>query len=194
MYADIKFNPLIGCLPILLQMPIFIAMYRPCVRWDPVLRTARTRSTIWFPTWLHARRCVEPEPCRVHPLPHPDDHLRGRHVPAIDHAAALNKSNPQQSRPDDHHVAHHEHDHAVDRMGRARRRSSLLGVSLPHRRRAATVSMRYFRRRIKKETEAIESYPSGQRHAPCSKKRQTRSARFNEHRSVGSVGGCFLWR
>lgn len=28
MYADIKFNPLIGCLPILLQMPIFIAMYQ----------------------------------------------------------------------------------------------------------------------------------------------------------------------
>lgn len=28
MYAEIKFNPLIGCLPILLQMPIFIAMYQ----------------------------------------------------------------------------------------------------------------------------------------------------------------------
>ena len=28
MCADIKFNPLIGCLPILLQMPIFIAMYQ----------------------------------------------------------------------------------------------------------------------------------------------------------------------
>lgn len=28
MYADIKFNPLIGCLPILLQMPIFMAMFQ----------------------------------------------------------------------------------------------------------------------------------------------------------------------
>ena len=28
MYADIKFNPLTGCLPILLQMPIFMAMFQ----------------------------------------------------------------------------------------------------------------------------------------------------------------------
>ncbi len=27
MYAEINFNPLVGCLPILLQMPIFMAMY-----------------------------------------------------------------------------------------------------------------------------------------------------------------------
>ena len=28
MYAEIKFNPVIGCLPILLQMPIFMAMFQ----------------------------------------------------------------------------------------------------------------------------------------------------------------------
>lgn len=28
MYADIKFNPITGCLPILLQMPIFMAMFQ----------------------------------------------------------------------------------------------------------------------------------------------------------------------
>ena len=35
-YAEMKFNPLAGCLPMLLQMPIFIALAR-----------ARTRSTTW---------------------------------------------------------------------------------------------------------------------------------------------------
>ena len=102
-------------------------------------------------------------------LPHPDDHLRGRHVPAIDHAAALNKSNPQQSRPDDHHVAHHEHDHAVDRMGRARRRSSLLGASPPSSASRGnsqhTLLQKKKDRRRRRRPSVI---PIGQRHAPCS--------------------------
>ena len=30
-YAEMKFNPLAGCLPMLLQMPIFIALFQVCL-------------------------------------------------------------------------------------------------------------------------------------------------------------------
>ena len=45
LYAEVKFNPLAGCLPMLLQMPIFMAF----PRWVPVPRAPRTSSITWFP-------------------------------------------------------------------------------------------------------------------------------------------------
>lgn len=46
-YAEMKFNPLAGCLPMLLQMPIFIALFQVLREMGDRMARARTRSTTW---------------------------------------------------------------------------------------------------------------------------------------------------
>ncbi len=53
LYADAKFNPLAGCLPMLLQMPIFIALFQVLREMPNYLGSdGATSSSTWFPTWL----------------------------------------------------------------------------------------------------------------------------------------------
>ena len=55
LYAEVKFNPLAGCLPMLLQMPIFMALFQVLSEMGPVPRAPRTSSTTWYPALSSGR-------------------------------------------------------------------------------------------------------------------------------------------
>ena len=71
LYADAKFNPLAGCLPMLLQMPIFIALFQVL----PVLQPGSQPG--YDAVWCGCRRLRH-----VPSVPHPHDRVRWRYVPA----------------------------------------------------------------------------------------------------------------
>ena len=136
LYAEGHFNPLAGCLPMLLQMPIFMLLFQ-------VLRTMGDRIQGSSYEFYHLVPNLTESPSaaigvrfRALPsLPDPHDHLRGCHVPAHGLAAAQHRRPAED--PDDHHGGRHVGHVPLDCMGLPGGRSALLGHLDAHRHRPA---------------------------------------------------------
>ena len=126
LYAEVKFNPLAGCLPMLLQMPIFMALFQVLSEMG-----SRTSGTTYEFYNLVPSLVMRPSEALAVGF--------GTFVPylilMVIFAGATflpmvlmqmgNKDNPDHGRCD-------ERVHALDQLELARRRASVLGRVLPH--------------------------------------------------------------
>ena len=128
LYAEVKFNPLAGCLPMLLQMPIFMALFQVLSEMG-----SRTSGTTYEFYNLVPSLVMRPSEALAVGFgtfdPYGD--LRGRHVFA--HGSHADGKQGQPAAQADHdHGRCDERVHALDQLELARRRASVLGRVLPH--------------------------------------------------------------
>ena len=139
LYAEVKFNPLAGLSAMLLQMPIFIALFQVLSEMGSRTSGTTTSSTTLVPSldlWGLLGALAVGFGTFV-PLFDPYGDLRGNHVFAHGSHADGNKDNPQRKQTMIM-AAVMERVHALDQLELARRRASVLGRVLPHGHCAAT--------------------------------------------------------
>ena len=61
LYAEAKFNPLAGCLPMILQMPIFIALFQVLSEMGQRTEGTSSRSITWCRVWSQHRLRLFPK-------------------------------------------------------------------------------------------------------------------------------------
>ena len=109
LYAEVKFNPLAGCLPMLLQMPIFMALFQ-------VLSEMGSRTSGTTYEFYNLVPSLVMRPSEALAVGFHADGKQGQPAAQADHD----------------HGRCDERVHALDQLELARRRASVLGRVLPH--------------------------------------------------------------
>ena len=119
LYAEVKFNPLAGCLPMLLQMPIFMALFQVLSEMG-----SRTSGTTYEFYNLVPSLVMRPSEALAVGF--------GTFVPYLILMVIFAKQGQPAAQADHDHGRCDERVHALDQLELARRRASVLGRVLPH--------------------------------------------------------------
>ena len=127
LYAETKFNPLAGCLPMLIQMPVFIALYQ--VLYSMVDRMPEGMTYQFYhlvPDLTKNPATAMGEGFLAFIPYHPHARLRVCYLCSYAPSAEEQQGSESET-PDAHDVRHYVAVHALDFLVRSRRRAFVLG-------------------------------------------------------------------